>query len=59
MSLYIFFISPFSGGGGEASEASPRPVPAGVPAAEGELRARGAGLLCRGVLLEETSLHFQ
>lgn len=44
---------PFSGGGGEASEASSCPVPAGVTATQRELRAgqqsHGAGLLRRGV----------
>ncbi len=49
----FLMISPFSGGGGETSEASPCSVPAGVTATQRELQvgqqSLGAGLLYKGV----------
>lgn len=53
--MFLMTSSPFSGGGGEASEASSCPVPAGGAATQRELRAgqqsHGARLFEGGVIL--------
>lgn len=46
--IRITEFSPFSGGGGEASEASPRPVPAGGAAAQRGLRVDHQRSHCAG-----------